>query len=284
MKPPALLGIYREHIFSPGKIEDDAAIMDATLEELSRIGWEVCALPAETISSSASRPENVLSMAQSGRVLNIIEDWSRQGTRVVNTVPSVLNCYRKPLTHLLSKAGICIPPSRMVRLEDAEEKISLQTADRLWLKRGDVHAIEPGDVASVTCREELNKALEHFLGKDIRDILVQEHVRGPVVKFYGVGRREYFKAYLAANGEEFTSKAGRLWDVARQAAGAVGLEVYGGDAVLTERNGPVLIDLNDWPSFSRCCRSAARSIAAYVGPRFQCDGDLNKDLDIIPRN
>jgi glutathione synthase/RimK-type ligase-like ATP-grasp enzyme len=274
MKPRALLGIYRERIFSPGKVEDDAAIMDATLEELSRTGWEVRTLHAESINIAPPRPENVLSMAQSGRTLNILEDWSRQGTRVINTVPSVLNCYRKPLINLLSKSGICIPSSRMVSLEEAEEKISLQTADGLWLKRGDVHAIEPGDVASVTCREELDKALEHFFDKGIRDILVQEHLRGPVVKFYGVGRHEYFRAYLAANGEELISKAERLWDVARQAAGAVGLEVYGGDAVLTERNGPVLIDLNDWPSFSRCCRSAARSIAAYAGPRFQCDGEI----------
>ena len=41
MKPPSLLGIYREQIFSPGKVGDDAAIMDATMEELSRRGWEV---------------------------------------------------------------------------------------------------------------------------------------------------------------------------------------------------------------------------------------------------
>ena len=274
MKPLALLGIYREQIFSPGKIEDDAAIMDATVEELSRTGWEVRTLHAESLSSSLPRPEYILSMSQSDRVLNILEDWSRLGTRVINTVPSVLNCYRKPLTHLLSKAGICIPSSRMVTLEEAEEKISLRSSDGFWLKRGDVHAIEPGDVASVTCREEVDKALQHFRGKGIRDILVQEHVRGPVIKFYGVGRHEYFKAYLAASGKEFTSKSERLWTVARQAAKAVGLEVYGGDAILTERNGPVLIDLNDWPSFSRCCQSAARNIAAYVGAKFQYGGEM----------
>jgi len=284
MTPIALLGIYREQIFSPGKIEDDAAIMDATVEELSRIGWEVRTLRAESIGNSPPRPQNVLSMAQSDRVLNILEEWSRQGTRVINSVPSVISCYRKPLTHLLSKAGICIPSSRMVTLKDAEEKISLLSADRLWLKRGDVHAIEPGDVASVTCREELDKALQHFLGKDIQEILVQKHVSGPVVKFYGVGQHEYFKVYLAANGEELTSDAEPLWAIARQAARAVGLEVYGGDAILTERNGPVLIDLNDWPSFSRCRRSAARNIAAYVRAKFQFDGDLNRNLDIISRN
>ena len=275
MKPLTVLGIYREQMFSPGKIEDDAAIMDATVEELSRLGWEIRTLRAESISTLAPRSEKVLSMAQSDRVLNILHDWSRQGSRVINTVTSVRDCYRKPLTHLLAKASVCVPPSRMVTLNEAAENFSLRSSERLWLKRGDVHAMEPGDVTSVTSREELDQALQHFFDHNIRDILVQEHVRGPVVKFYGVGQGEgaYFKAYLAASGEELASEADRLWAVARQAAGAVGLEVYGGDAVLTDKNGPVLIDLNDWPSFSRCCRSAAGNIAAYVAAKFQCDRD-----------
>jgi glutathione synthase/RimK-type ligase-like ATP-grasp enzyme len=249
--------------------------LDATVEELSRLGWEIRTVRAESISTLAPRSEKVLSMAQSDRVLNILHDWSRQGSRVINTVSSVRNCYRKPLTHLLSKAGICVPPNRVVTLKEAKEKISLRSSERLWLKRGDVHAMEPGDVTSVTSREELDQALQHFFDKNIRDILVQEHARGPVVKFYGVGQGEgaYFKAYLAANGEDLTSRSDRLGAVARQAARAVGLQVYGGDAVLTDKNGPVLIDLNDWPSFSRCCRSAAGNIAAYVGANFQCDRD-----------
>jgi len=272
MKPLAMLGIYREQIFSPGKIEDDAAIMDATVEELSRRGWEVAALRAEALSSSRPRPENVLSMAQSDRVLNILKEWTGQGTRVINTVQSVRNCYRKPLTHLLSAAGICIPLSQLVNLEEANAGISLLSSDKLWLKRGDVHAVEPGDVASVTCKEELDQALAHFLGKNIRHLLLQKHVPGPVVKFYGVGQGTYFRAYLAANGEELTSNADQLRAIARQAADAVGLEVYGGDAILSETNGPVLIDLNDWPSFSRCCRSAAENIAAYTGAQFHDAG------------
>ncbi len=280
MKPLTVLGIYREQIFSPGKIVDDAAIMDATVEELSRLGWEVRTLRAESISTLAPRSEKVLSMAQSDRVLNILHDWNRQGSTVINTVSSVRNCYRKPLTHLLSKAGICVPPNRVVTLKDAKEKISLRSSERLWLKRGDVHAMEPGDVTSVTSREELDQAMQHFFDKKIRDILIQEHVRGPVVKFYGVGQGEgaYFKAYLAANGEELTSRSDRLGAVARQAARAVGLQVYGGDAVLTDKNGPVLIDLNDWPSFSRCCRSAAGNIAAYVAAKFQCDRDMTSSF------
>jgi len=143
MKPLTVLGIYREQIFSPGKIEDDAAIMDATVEELSRLGWEIRTLRAESISSSVARSEKVLSMAQSDRVLNILHDWSRQGSTVINTVTSVRNCYRKPLTHLLSEASICVPPSRVVTLEEAEEKISL----RLTL---DKPAYRPGEAVLAT--------------------------------------------------------------------------------------------------------------------------------------
>ncbi|ABK18601.1 hypothetical protein [Syntrophobacter fumaroxidans] len=264
MKPPSVLGICRERVFSPGKVEDDAAIMESTLAELSRAGWEVRVLRAETVGDSTPRPQNVLSMAQSDRVLNVLAEWSGKGTRLVNTVSSVRNCYRKPLTRILSESGICIPPSRMVALREARERISLRPSNRLWLKRGDVHAVEDGDVVSVTCREELDQALEHFQRRGIADILVQDHVPGPVVKFYGVGRAEYFRAYLASGGEEVTARVAALRAVAVRAAEAAGLEVYGGDAVLAEVNGPVLIDLNDWPSFSRCRQSAAESIAAYV--------------------
>jgi glutathione synthase/RimK-type ligase-like ATP-grasp enzyme len=264
MKRPSVLGICRERIFSPGKVEDDAAIMGATLAELERAGWLVQMRHAEEIDSSMPRVDNVLSMAQSDRVLNILAEWSRQGTRAVNTTSSIRNCYRKPLIHVLSTAGISIPRSLMVTLQESKTKISLRSSDRVWLKRGDVHAIEEGDVASVTCRKELEEALEHFRRRDISDILIQEHVQGLVVKFYGVGRGEYFKAYSSSDGEEITSRVESLQTLASQAAEAAGLEVYGGDAVLTEDNGAVLIDLNDWPSFSRCCQSAAESIAAYV--------------------
>lgn len=265
MKPLVLLGVYREQVFSPDKVEDDAAIMDAALEELARLGWEVDRLPAESLTNSSPRPDHALSMAQSERALNLLQAWSRQGTRVINSVSSVRNCYRKPLTQLLSQAGVRMPATQIVRLEDAVEEISLDSSARLWLKRGDVHAMEAGDVAAVTCKEELDRALEHFSRKGIRDIVAQAHLKGPVVKFYAVGEGGYFRAYLAAGGDEVTSRVRPLEAVARLAAGAVGLEVYGGDAVLTEASGPVLIDLNDWPSFSRCRQSAARSIAAYVG-------------------
>jgi hypothetical protein len=269
MKSRALLGIYREKIFSPGRVEDDAAIMDRTLEELSRIGWVVEALPAESVERSTPRPENVVSMAQSNRVLTIEEEWTREGTLAVNTASAVRNCYRKPLTRILSGAGIPIPPSKMFTLREALDGVGLGPSIRVWLKRGDVHAMEPEDVVSVVCREELIEALEYFHTRGIPDIVVQDHSRGPVVKFYGVGRGDFFKAYPASGKEELTSGLEPLRAVAERAAEAVGLDIYGGDAVLTSEEGAILIDLNDWPSFSRCRGAAASSIARYAAARFQ---------------
>ena len=47
--------------------------------------------------------------------------------------------------------------------------------------------MQAGDVVAVASRAEAERALDHFRRQGIADILVQEHVDGPVVKFYGVG-------------------------------------------------------------------------------------------------
>ena len=55
---------------------------------------------------------------------------------------------------------------------------------------------------------------------------------------------------------------------ARRAAAAFGLEVFGGDAIVTPRGHLVLIDLNAWPSFALYRDEAAAEIAAYLVGRF----------------
>ncbi|MBF0510369.1 MAG: hypothetical protein HQK57_15775 [Deltaproteobacteria bacterium] len=258
-----VLGIYREQIFSPGKIKDDEAILDATLAELSNQGCRIAAIKAEDLASDIVPPNLVLSMAQSDRSLKIMETWESSGIRVVNTSVSIRNCYRKPLIHLLQKAGLPLPAGRLVPLAELLAQ-GMDVAGHYWLKRGDVHAIGPGDVAAVTTKEELDVALEHFRDQGVIDILVQDHVPGRVIKFYGAGQGHFFCAFPADRAEPLPVWPNLLSDLAARAAAAVGLEVYGGDAVLTSQGEVVLIDLNDWPSFSRCCLDAAGGIARYL--------------------
>jgi len=54
----------------------------------------------------------------------------------------------------------------------------------------------------------------------------------------------------------------------RKAAGALGLEIYGGDCIATAAGKLVLIDLNAWPSFALFREEAASAIAAYLSVRF----------------
>ena len=93
-----------------------------------------------------------------------------------------------------------------------------------------------------------------------------------MIKFYGVGSSGFFSAFLPSTGEEITSRSDELLPNRPQgAAKAAGLDIYGGDAVVTPEHALVLIDLNDWPSFSRCCESAAAGIARYVADILEGD-------------
>ena len=55
--------------------------------------------------------------------------------------------------------------------------------------------------------------------------------------------------------------------IADRAADALGLAVYGGDLVVDDAGAVALVDVNDWPSFSRCRADAAQAIATHLWSR-----------------
>ncbi len=273
MRGPEILGVYRESIYSPGKVREDAAILDATLAELVRAGFQTSTVDVRNLEKTSGKASFLLTMAQSSQALGIFETWQEKGVTIINSVSSIRNTYRKPLFSLLRSALVPVPPSRVLRVEEAEREISFGSSHAYWLKRGDVHAMQPGDVTKVASKQELIRALAHFRRQRIEEILVQDHVEGDVIKFYGVGSGHYFRAFMALTGDEVTSGVEALPALARRSAEAVGLEVYGGDAVLTPNGQTLIIDLNDWPSFARCGPSAAREIARYASA--VCKGGAN---------
>jgi hypothetical protein len=60
-----------------------------------------------------------------------------------------------------------------------------------------------------------------------------------------------------------------LHDAAFDAAGVLGLEVFGGDAVIQENGKPMIIDINAWPSYARYRERAAQAIANHLAERFE---------------
>ncbi len=204
-------------------------------------------------------------MAESTQTLARLEEWQEGGTRVINAVPSVKNCLRSALFRLLPEAGLPVPEGAVLSVDKVSAVCSFHGSKRYWLKRGDVHSVNPGDVVKVSTREETMHALDHFRKSGIGQVLVQEHVDGESVKFYATAGSRFFKAFcFSRNREDITDRMTRLRTLADRAGYAAGLEIFGGDAIATPDGQVFLIDLNDWPSFASCRDSAAQHIAAYV--------------------
>lgn len=261
-----ILGIYREPKFSPDKVREDAAILDAVLQVLSGRGREILAIPAESLNGTLQDFDLILSMSQSERSLKILEKAGRRGTPVVNAVSAVRNCHRMALMKIFSRRSIPMPAGRIESVRRMEASGALRRRHGYWLKRGDHYTLGPGDVVRIGSCGELSRTLSHFRAQGVKQVIVQDHVEGPCVKFYAVGTAtgSYFKAFFSPSGQEVTEEAGPLCRTAKTAAACVGLEIYGGDAVLSPDGTWKLIDLNDWPTFSLCRESAAWAIAEHL--------------------
>jgi hypothetical protein len=128
-------------------------------------------------------------------------------------------------------------------------------------------------VCQVHNEEELKAALLGFNKRAIAAVVASEHLTGDLVKFYGVKDTGFFYWYYPEGegrfGHErengltrgYTFSATALNHEAERLAGLIGIDIYGGDAVIDELGQFKLIDFNDWPSFSRCIGDAATAIA-----------------------
>jgi hypothetical protein len=257
------LGIYREPEYSPGKVEADAAILDAVLGELKREGIETEAMDAVSFGNGAPvRADLVLPMCQGDLALRRLAEVEQTGALAINSALSIRNCYRDLLAAGLVRAGVPTPPGALVETAGPLGDGKLAGVDLsagAFIKRGDMHALGPDDVQHATDRGQVDAILGDFARRGIRYAYVQQEVHGRVVKFYGVSAGGYFSAH--PEGEEIPEAAFRaLLEAASNAAGALGLGAWGGDAVLSGDRFAI-IDFNDWPSYSRVRGPAARAIA-----------------------
>jgi hypothetical protein len=132
-----------------------------------------------------------------------------------------------------------------------------------------VHAERPEDVVTVRV-PDVAGALRAFAARAISWAAVQEHVPGPVIKFYGVADGRFFRYYGADAGPSAAPPAvneAKLRELAFAGARMLNLEIFGGDVALPAPDRPVLIDINDWPSFAPFREEAAGAIAGYIDER-----------------
>ncbi len=180
----------------------------------------------------------------------------------MNGPSAVIGCHRHRLVETLTDAQLPFPVTAMTSTAPgASDDLDLPDGD-CWVKRGDVHAQEAADVQRCSHRE-VWQAIEGFRLRGVARVAVQQHIEGPVLKFYGVSNGSLFHAFRedgrAVDGD--TVDMPGLRTLAFAAARAVGLHVFGGDAVVASRSRPMLVDLNDWPSFAPVRDAAAIAIA-----------------------
>lgn len=257
------LGIARERVYSPGKVDDDRAILDAVAERLAT-AHHVRVVSADAPLPAAAPATRVFAMCQGPAALATLRRWEAAGVRVVNSSTAIENTQRHRMLAAFERHRVAHPPSRLLRT-DAPGPLPDWIADGAWLKRGDVHATDPDDVVRVGNRVAAQAALAAMQQRGIGAALLQRHVDGDVFKFYAV-RGRFFACFSstddAATLERHQQAA--LNDLAEAGAAAIGLEVFGGDCVRDRQANLWLIDLNDWPSYARCRSGASEAIASYL--------------------
>jgi glutathione synthase/RimK-type ligase-like ATP-grasp enzyme len=264
-------GIYREPDHSPGRIDDDRAIMDCVGAALASRGFSVELV--EVDAAFDGRCANIFAMCERAAVLDRLAEAQSAGSVVVNSPNAIRNTYRHRMIEIFAKHHVASPASHVV----ASNAKGLPPAAAVWIKRYDFHATQPSDVIYAASEAGWHEALERFAKRGIPFIIAQEHVAGDLVKFYGV-RSE--TAPPSANWFEwfyhrdqgmlgYSFEISKLRSTAFEAAGVLGLEVFGGDAVIQEDGKPMIIDINAWPSYARYRERAAQAIANHLAERFE---------------
>ncbi len=272
VREPRLLGVFRERAHSPGRECDDAEILRLTGKELEAKGFAVALKSPDELAGPLERhPDGVFLMCERVSALDLLAAWEASGIAHVNSPRAVLNTYRDRMVEQFREANVPFIESRLVSTEATP---GAHTGP-VWVKRADVHNTQEGDVVFADSPDGLARALAGLAARGMARAVLQPHVDGDLVKFYGVGRsarraepgwfRWFYHKDQTVAGHRLDP--GRLATLAHAAATALGLEIYGGDAIATP-DGLTLLDLNAWPSFALYRDEAAPIIASYLVRRF----------------
>lgn len=264
-----LLGIYREPECSPGRHRsNDTLLLDAIGANL-RARRTAVAIVAPDLMAARPDAALVFSMCQSAAALQMLQEWEIAGADIVNSPRAALNTYRDRLPAMLDAAGIPYPRTILVSTAagDPPGPLPIDGARGIWLKRGDLHASISSDVQRIRSAAEYRAGLAGFFARGIARAAVQEHRDGTEIKFYGVAGGQFFHWFVTDGSAGAAVDPDALRGLAERAAGAAGLEIYGGDIIVEPSGQLTLIDLNDWPSFAPCRAAAAAAIADYLTRR-----------------
>ena len=149
-------GVYREPAHSPGRIDDDAAILESVGAVLAERGFRVELIAADGLVETPSA--NVFVMCERGTILDRLAAMEKAGSIVVNSPAAIRNTYRHRMIELFARHRVPAPLSRIVATDASKPR----PADCVWVKRYDFHATQPDDVMYVASETGWREALRRI--------------------------------------------------------------------------------------------------------------------------
>ena len=273
-----IAGIRRGSQYSPNHIGNDAAIFNLTAGHLRQCGYAVNEYSEVEFIDTDMQETVIFNMARDTASIKKLQLLERQGCLVINSAFGIQNCTRERMTRILLSNNIPHPESLIVRTDEPLPLSFRFLNTHCWVKRGDFHAIHREDVTYTRHPEETENVLNEYALRHINTAVINEHLEGDLVKFYGVAGSDFF--YWFYPDEHCHSKFGwesingkakgipfdvdKLIAICNLASSALNVDIYGGDGVVLKDGSVKIIDFNDWPSFAPCRALAAPYIARCI--------------------
>ena len=269
-----IAAIPRASADSPNMSEKDMALFRLTVEKLSEEGH--CTSVIEDGDEIPAGCDAIFHMTRTAQMLDRIAAREKEGTVAINSAAATRNCSRSTFTEILTREGIEQPPYTLL-----DTGTSTTPALRFpgWLKKSDGWSSHPYDVQYITTEDELRKSIENLHARGIDQAIYCEHIEGDIVKFYGIGRHDdrdkFFRLHYPTGGKfghekingvphKYPFDEEKLQTTAFKAAAAIGVEIFGGDCIISPDGEIYIIDINDCPSFSAYREEAAEEIVRLI--------------------
>lgn len=274
-----IAGIMRAGGYSPNHIGNDAAIFNAAADNLRRRGCEVEIFSEEQFQSFTPSQPFIINMCRGKDSIIKLQQLEEQGRLVINSGFGIENSTRERMTRILIGNNIPCPESLIVNTnEKVIDDLNERGITSCWIKRGEHHSMHKEDVTYCRHSEEAQEVLHEFFYRGIKRAVINRHLHGDLVKFYGVVGQPFFYWFYpfeqqgahvrTQNGHEEISKIpfdeNYLKNICNQTAEILDLKIYGGDCIISPDGCIRIIDFNDWPSFAPCRKEAAVFIAKAI--------------------
>jgi hypothetical protein len=269
----------RAGAYSPNHIGNDAAIFNATAEQLRKRGCIVNIYSEDRFIAGEVKENIIINMCREMKSIKLLQKRENDGAIVINSGYGIENCTRERMTRILVGSNIPYPESLIV---NTNESVTAALKDngfsQCWIKRGDFHAMHKEDVSYVRHAEEAQEVVQEYFLRGIKRAVINRHLVGDLIKFYGVSGTPFFfwfypfdeghskYGHEAINGKSqgISFDMDYMREICQRASEVLDVKIYGGDCIVSPDGEIRIIDFNDWPSFAPCRNEAAPFIAKSI--------------------